>query len=283
MRSILIFSILIIFIGCDRKEKDDNIDDFANYYQQEIRNTYTEKDFVDANNTWKSLSASPSDYAKSAYIIIHHMEIEKKRLTLGNVVDILGLPSYLSPIGYGFDESDNIAEESTRLQIVYDDKEIKIGFSVAGFVDAVLYKMSHEHWTGASSLSWPQKLSDLETFPIVTGNFDNISISNSLIISANKLIEKYKYESDWFSLIVGWSHERNLPISASQKPLCSAKTILVDGVGKDLAQVHYQIKGEHILYYDTWWSYKNKQWEMVSNEEAQSILINLKSGKKIVK
>ena len=274
MVKIFIFSILIIFIGCDRKEKSDSVDDLANYYEQKTREIYTEKDLADANNTWKSISASPSDYAKSAYIIIRNMEIEKKQLTLGNVVDILGLPSYLSPIGYGFDESDNIAEESTRLQIIYDDKEVSIGFSVAGFVDAVLYKISHERWKGISSLSWPQKLSDLETFPVVTGNFDNISIANSLIFSANKLIEEYKYESDWFNLIVGWSHEQNLPISASQKSLCSAKTILIDGVSKNLAQVHYQIKGKYTLFYDTWWSYKNKKWEIISNEKAQSILIN---------
>ena len=133
--------------------------------------------------------------------------------------------------------------------------------------------MTPNYRTGTSSQSWPQDISDSETLPIVTGIFDCSSSSRSLIDSANKLIEKYKSEWDWFGLIAGWKNSVSSPMPRLCDKSYTVKIEIVDGITKNIARIHYKVKGKHILYYDTWWLLDTGKWQVISPAEAETEIL----------
>lgn len=303
---LLIFLFLLVFQGCREKDEvriQENSNSKIDYLREVIvRETFqkqfpegAEKSFEDfmheriykeaqdisikldnAIPVWNAPNLTSEQYYEAAKIIVQNLELnEGQFLTFGNILRVLGYPSSIEKIGYYFDVDHNIEQDSTRFYIQYVDNKVKLSFTVSGFLDSIMfYKESQLQtiWTGCGPIHWPQKYTYSNSTPVIAGKFEDSQFSNKLLKSIVKRLSNSYSQSDWLNFML-YSEvlKKQDPLKSEQKAVKVA-IILIDGITGELAKGYFKITGPKSFYCDTWWQFKNDEWQMIPTKQAEAIL-----------
>ena len=253
------------------------IEDMIRKDIDDTEKTVTEK-LGSAINVWNSSGASPEEYYESAMIILQHLELKKGQyLTFGNIFKTLGPPTTVEEQEYVFNIEDDINDNMTRLEAQYENKGVKLLFTVCGFLKVVLlYEVSSERtgWSGCAPIHWPQNHSYSKTLPVVSGHFIGSQSTEELIKSAENMASNYPLVTDWLDLMINYDGAKDVMIRNSYPKQDKAKVtiVLVDGITEKLAKVYFNIVNTTTLYCDMWLAEEEGKWQIVSFEQAQQII-----------
>lgn len=269
-RILSIFSDQLITFG-KVLEEGTSFDNSLAFYLVNLR-----KRIADANDFYsRSLSKwqddEPNDmsYVDAAFNILSHVElIELKLLTLGNVINILGLPDQIKQDVYDCQENGRWPY-SSRMGVIYFRQKVEIQFSSTGFVIHIVeYNAGSSLRKGVSVENWPDKYIYAESTPIITGVFSNTTLQNELLMEACALKSKLITFKEWKSVV-----SEGAAVPKEKQPLLSSevksKIMLIDGITDRCARVYYQIETTgSIFYFDSWWFYDDQSWKFKKSKNV---------------
>ena len=219
---------------------------------------------------WQGQGGTPVEYTEAACAILIALDEKHELLTPGAVIDVLGPPTSFSTVGYVFDASGNTIGDVARLTISYAERWVHVNFALCGTVKSVVYDAGTRR-QGKQALVWPRAISNT-SLPVVRGSLLAAPNTSELLRLAADLAEKEGNETYWHKRIREWPPD--YPVSEYYQGPCHVDVLVADLLAPDLARVLYRIKGEHLLYCETWWSRGDgNSWQTISEDDAKDAYV----------
>lgn len=218
-------------------------------------------------SVWNTDGHAPDVYAQAAHSILRELPEKDIWPTPGNAIALLGIPSGVGINGYQGDVA-------PRINLMYRDGKVSLGFSIRGPIESVVHFVKPEMRTGWGFPDDVKTAIPQSQWPYLSGTFSTNSPPAELMRKAHELAAELKTEGDWYPVIM--RHFRDYPPPETPADLtgipCKSRIMIVDGLRADLAVVTFSIEGEHQYWCDSWWHLSEGEWNRLLPHEGGELL-----------
>lgn len=207
-----------------------------------------------ASEVWDNSDSKPEDYQKAAMIIVADLAINKKQwLSLGNIINSLGVPENIEGLFPITDNDGNVRVVRYSFNVYYETRKIRFEFSLSGFLESVML-VTHNGAgaTGTSRLYWPNDHTYARKFPIYAGFEYDKEIDKTFLKRTRERVTEAVEKGAFFLNI-----ERLTPQEKDLIDIKNMRIYMVDGINHQLAIVYYIFTTKDMSKCYSIWFYKS--------------------------
>lgn len=215
---------------------------------------------------WGSMGSPPHLYAKAAFWLMKNLVENGDRMTLGNSIALLGMPTKMDLNAYQH-------SEQIRLYANFKGGDVLIGFSMSGLADCVLHATGSESRSGWSLVDDMTGTANPSDWPYQSGLFRQQQPPRELLNQANGFAKSLETNADWYRLCSTLFSEQNVPdVPKYVTGDCESTVAIIDGLRNDLAVITFALTSHEPRWCDTWWYRTDSSWHRLTPHEGASRL-----------